>query len=138
MKRKLMTMAVAIVAALGLLAGCASPVQDLQQRAEATWGPQSGWTRQQRMAYLTGLQVLMGGEARADQGYAEQRSAQSVADSINSLAVSNSDGEYHGGEYLNQGITSAGDSIAAGIVRRKQRQRNLEAAEAVMLTLGQK
>src|SRR5439155_12909704 len=100
---------IAMIAALGLLVGCASPVQELQRKAEATWGPQSGWTEQQRMAYLTGLQVLMGGEARADQGYAEQMALQSVANSINNLAQSNS-----GGVYTPYGVYTGGAAIQAG------------------------
>ena len=137
MKRKI----VIVAALVGLLAACASPLQDLQRKAEATWDPQSGWTQQQRMAYLAGLQVLIGGEGGADQGYAEQMALQSVANSINSLALSNSGvytpyGYYNGGAAIQSGMAHAGAAVGARIARAAQRQQNLQAAEAVMITLG--
>ena len=133
--------AVALMAALGLVAGCASPVQDLQRKAEAKWGPQSGWTERQKMAYLAGLRTLMGSEAQANQGYAEQMALQSVANSINTLALSNNYvytpyGAYTGGAAIQAGMAQGGAALGAGITRAAQMVQNQQAAEAVMLTLG--
>jgi hypothetical protein len=141
MKRKLTRIAVTTLAALALLAGCESPVQDLQRKAEAKWGPQGGWTERQKMAYLAGLQTLMGSEAQANEGYAEQMALQSVASSINTLAMSNNYvhtpyGVYTGGAAIQAGMAQGGAALGAGIARAAQGAQNQQAAEAVMLTLG--
>jgi hypothetical protein len=93
-----------------LLCSCETPVQNLQKRAEAKWGPQNGWTQQQRSGYLAGLQVLMGGETAADQTFAAQMS------SVNSMPVSNSYpvytpyGVYYHSDYGAAGIARGGSS----------------------------
>ena len=125
-----------LLAAAALLFGCETPVQNLQKRAEAHWGPRGGWSQQQKTGYLAGLQVLMGGEAGADQTYAAQIS------SVNSIPVSNSYpvytpyGVYYNNDYGAAGIAKGGAALAAGITRASQTIRNEQAAEAVMLTLG--
>lgn len=119
-----------------LLSACETPVQNLQKRAEAHWGPQNGWSEQQKRGYLAGLQVLMGGEAGADQTYAQEISA------VNSMPVSNSypvytpNGVYYNNDYGAAGIARGGAALGAGITRAGQRTRNEQAAEAVMLTVG--
>jgi hypothetical protein len=125
-----------LILTVALLIGCETPVQNLQKRAEAHWGPRGGWSQQQKNGYLTGLRVLMGGEAGADQTYAAEIS------SVNSMPVSNSYpvytpyGVYYNNDYGAAGIAKGGAALAAGITRAAQTIRNEQAAEAVMLTLG--
>ena len=125
-----------LILTVALLIGCETPGQNLQKRAEAHWGPRGGWSQQQKNGYLAGLQVLMGGEAGADQSYAAEIS------SVNSMPVSNSYpvytpyGVYYHNDYGAAGIAKGGAALGAGITRAAQTIRNEQAAEAVMLTLG--
>ena len=125
-----------ILGAAALLIGCETPVQNLQKRAEAKWGPRGGWTQQQKSGYLAGLQILMGGEAGADQTYAAQISSVNAMPVSNSYPVYTPYGVYYHNDYGAAGIARGGAALAAGITRAGQTIRNEQAAEAVMLTLG--